>query len=117
VFPPDPVVLSHVRNQSGEARFRWLHALPGAEASLLEAAQEHHGDVAWVVSREQTLDENWFGPKVLPAPLARLGDVALVAREPVAFEDPSDTGPFRLQGRHGSLTAAEVHVPLLVAHG
>lgn len=115
VYPPDPVVLSHVRNQSGEARFRWLHAVAGAEASLLDVATELHGDVAWVVSREQTLDECWFGPKVLPGPLARLGDVALVAREPVAFEDPSDTGPFHLQGRHGSLTAAEVHVPLLVA--
>ena len=46
---------------------------------------------------------------------ARLGDVALVAREPIAFEDPNDTGPFELQGRHGSLTSAEVMVPLLVA--
>ena len=115
VFPPDPAVLSHVRHQSGEARFRWLHAVPGAEASLLDVARHHHADVAWVVTREQTIDESWFGPKVLPGPLSRLGDVALVAREPVAFEDPADTGPFHLQGRHGSLTADEVHVPLLVA--
>ncbi len=115
VFPPHPEVLSHVAGQSGEARFRWLHAVPGAEASLLDAARAHHEDVAWVVSREQVLDECWFGPKVLPGPLSRLGDVALVAREPVAFEDPADTGPFQLQGRHGSLTAAETLVPLLVA--
>ena len=71
--------------------------------------------MAWVVSRDQVLDECWFGPKVLPGPLSRLGDVALVAREPIAFEDPNDTGPFELQGRHGSLTSAEVMVPLLVA--
>lgn len=117
VIQPDPAVLSLVRCQSGEARFRWLHAIPGAEAELLQVAQERHGDVAWVVSREQVLDEGWFGPKVLPAPLARLGHVALVAREPVAFEDPLDTGPFVLQGRHGSMTEAEVRVPLLVARG
>ena len=115
VFPPDPEVMSHVRGQSGEARFRWLHAVPGAEAALLEAARERHGDVAWVVPRDQTVDECWFGPKVLPGPLSRLGDVALVARDAVAFEDPADTGPFHLQGRHGSMTSDEVHVPLLVA--
>ena len=117
VIPPHPEVLSRVRHQSGEGRFRWLHAVPGTEASLLDVAREHHGDVAWVVSREQVIDECWFGPKVLPAPLARLGDVALVAREPVAFEDPLDSGPFHLIGRHGSLTPAEMYVPLLVERG
>ena len=117
VFPPHPEVLSHVRAQSGEARFRWLHSVPGAEGSLFEAAEDHHGDVAWVVTRERVLDEAWFGPKVLPAPLARLGDVALVTHADVAFEDPSDTGPFVLKGRHGAMTPAEVEVPLLVARG
>jgi hypothetical protein len=117
VIVPRPEVLSLVDHQSGEARFRWLHAVPGAEAELLEAAERHHGDVAWVVSRDRVLDEGWFGPKVLPEPASRLGDVALVPFEPVAFEDPEDTGPFVLRGRHGSLTPAEVLVPLLVARG
>ncbi len=73
VLSPDPEVLSAVRTQSGEARFRWLHAQPGAEVALYEAAKEHHSDVAWVVTREQILDEGWFGPKVLPGPLATSG--------------------------------------------
>ena len=115
VIVPDPSVLAHVDRQSGEGRFRWLHAHPGASVDLLSVATERHGDVAWVVSRDQMVDECWFGPKVLPGPLSRLGDVALVAREPMAFEDPNDTGPFVLQGRHGSMTSAEVMVPLLVA--
>ena len=90
--------------------------LPGREPALFEAAPPApqptwHG----CVTRDQCLDECWFGPKVLPAAAARLGDVALVAREPVAFEDPADTGPFELIGRHGSLTEAEMRVPLLVA--
>ena len=117
VAPPAPEVLGLVGSQSGEARFRWLHAIPGAAAELLDTATAAHGDVAWVVGRERVLDEGWFGPKVLPGPASRLGDVALVAREPVAFEDPADTGPFRLQGRHGSLTPDEVWVPLLCAVG
>jgi hypothetical protein len=45
----------------------------------------------------------------------RLGDVALVPFEPVAYHDPDDSGPFELIGRHGSLTSAEMRVPLLVA--
>ncbi len=115
VVMPNSEVLSKVDWQSGEARFRWLHARPGSQRDLLAVATQFHSDVAWVVSKEQTLDEGWFGPKVLPAALDRLGDVALVAREPIAFEDVADTGPFVLQGRHGSMTSAEVMVPLLIA--
>ena len=73
-----------------------------------------HGDTAWVRTRDQTVDEGWFGPHVSADALARLGDVALVAREDVAFVEPTDTGPFDLIGRHGSATAAEIRVPLLV---
>ena len=40
--------------------------------------------------------------------------MALVAHEPVSFLDPADTGPYELIGRHGSLTSAEMYVPLLV---
>ncbi len=54
---------------------------------------------------------------VTPEARARLGDVALVAREPVAYVDADDTGPFDLIARHGSLTPAEMRVPLLVARG
>jgi predicted AlkP superfamily pyrophosphatase or phosphodiesterase len=114
---PHPEVLAATDFQSGEGRFRWFHAHPGARSELLEAATHHHGDVAWVMSREQIVSDGWFGPKVVPEAMARLGDVALVARDDVAFEDPADTGPFDLISRHGSMTSAEVLVPLLVARG
>jgi hypothetical protein len=108
-------VLANTSMQSGEGRFRWLHARAGRAKALLEAAQAHHGDVAWVVSREQTIAEGWFGPRVSEAAASRLGDVALVAHADVAFYDQYDTGPFELVGRHGSLTSAEMLVPLLSA--
>jgi hypothetical protein len=38
-----------------------------------------------------------------------------VVRTDMAFHDPLDTGPYELVGRHGSLTSAEMLVPLLVA--
>jgi hypothetical protein len=44
-----------------------------------------------------------------------MGDVALVARTNAAFHDPQDVGPYELIGRHGSLTPAEMLVPLLAA--
>ncbi len=69
--------------------------------------------MAWVRSLDQTVEEGWWGPVVTPAARSRLGDVALVARDPVSFVDPADTGPFQLVGRHGSLTPAEMWVPLL----
>lgn len=113
VVSPAPEVLQLVRMQSGEGRFRWLHARPGAEAALEEAAREAHGDVAWVVGLTQMMDEHWFGPVLSPPVARRLGDVALVAREPISFDDPADTGPFQLVCRHGSLTGDEMLVPCL----
>ncbi len=115
ILRPHPELLSFTDFQSGEGRFRWFHAVPGAAGELADAAKRHHGDVAWVVTREDTIAEGWFGPEVSDEAAARLGDVALVAREDISFDDPADTGPFQLVGRHGSLTPAEVYVPLLCA--
>jgi len=110
---PDPALFAMVELLSGEGRFRWLHAKPGATDDLADAARQAHGDEAWVRTRRELEDEGWFGGPLKAEVAARLGDVALVAHAPVAFLDPADTGESRLMGRHGSLTAAEVHVPLL----
>jgi hypothetical protein len=110
---PGAELMAAVSLVSGEGRFRWLHARPGAAQDLLKAAEEEHGDEAWVRTRQQVIDDGWFGGPLEQRVAARLGDVALVARAPVAFLDPADTGETRLLARHGSLTAAEMHVPLL----
>ena len=110
-----PAVLGQCSMQSGEARFRWLHARPGRAGALWDAATEHHGADAWVVTRDEIVAGGWFGPVVTEAARSRLGDVALVARTNVAFHDPQDVGPYELVGRHGSLTPAEMLVPLLAA--
>ncbi|MBL8775384.1 MAG: alkaline phosphatase family protein [Acidimicrobiales bacterium] len=115
IVAPDPEVLSHVRQQSGEGRFRWLHAVPGHEHALAEAARSCHGEQAWVRTLAEIEMEGWFGPTLTAAARGRLGDVALVAREDISFSDPADSGVFELVGRHGSLTSAEMRVPLLAA--
>ena len=105
--------LNLVSGRSGESRFRWLHAKPGATEELAAAATEAHGEHAWIRTKEQVIDEGWFGPVVTPEAAARLGDVSLVAHAPVGFDDPGEPHADRLVGRHGSLTAAEMLVPVL----
>lgn len=99
---------------SGEARFRWLHARPGTADRLAAAAERLYGDVAWVRTRRQVIDDGWLGGEPAPDVADRLGDVALVPFAPVAFLDPTDPGESSLVCRHGSLTGAEMLVPLLV---
>ena len=108
----DARLVRHVQFRSGEGRFRWLH-VRGAVDEVMTIASDLYADRAWVVSREQTVDEGWFGPRVTDVARKRLGDVALVAHADVSFDDPGDHGAFELVCRHGSLTAAEMDVPLL----
>ncbi len=114
VIELDAGIRDHLSMQSGEGRFRWLHARPGRTRQLLEAAQVH-ADSGWVLSRDQMIDEGWFGPQVTDTARHRLGDVALVARDAIAYVDPMDSGPYTLIGRHGSLTDAEMLVPFVAA--
>src|ERR1700759_321110 len=97
----------------GEPRARHVYAHPGAEADVLATWREVLGSRAWVVSREEAIKENWFGP-VDPAMVPRIGDVVaapignwgIVATE----TDPRESA---LTGMHGSLVAADQLIPLL----
>ncbi len=108
-----PELMEGVTLVSGEGRFRWLHLRPGAAEDAAAAATDLYGHLAWVRTRQQMIEEGWLGGEPVPAVADRLGDVALVPFEPIAFLDPADTLELRLVARHGSLTAAEMLVPLL----
>ena len=114
-FHPDVLELTTLL--TGEGRFRWLHARPGLAGRLLDVTRRHHGDMAWVDTRAELVAGGWLGGAAAADVAARLGDVAVVAHAPVAFADPADTGSYHLQCRHGSLTAAEMLVPLVAAWG
>jgi predicted AlkP superfamily pyrophosphatase or phosphodiesterase len=105
-------VIKHVSFQSGEGRFRWLHAKPGRTPHLVDAAREHHSSEAWIYTRDEARDLKLFGPRLPETVGRRLGDVCLAATGEHAFFDPTDTGAFQLVGRHGSLTRAEMLVPM-----
>ncbi|MDP8976677.1 MAG: alkaline phosphatase family protein [Actinomycetota bacterium] len=109
----DEELMGGVELLSGEGRFRWLHARPGAANRVLEGARDRFAHLAWVRSREELVEEGWLGGWPAPEIERRLGDVVLIPFEPVAFHDPSDAGEARMVCRHGSLTPAEAWVPLL----
>jgi hypothetical protein len=109
----DPGIMADTELVSGEARFCWLHARPGRTEALLERTRVCYGAEAWVASVDELDAWGWFGGKLSPTGRSRLGDVAIAAREPVGYVDPRERGEVRLVSRHGSLTPAEMLVPLL----
>lgn len=109
----DDNLMRHVDYLSGEGRFRWLHVRRGSEEETKKIAHELYGDRAWVMTRGEMIDAGWFGPRVTDIARKRLGDVALVPFADISFDDPADHGSFALVCRHGSMTSAEIDVPLL----
>ncbi|GAA2028505.1 alkaline phosphatase family protein [Catenulispora yoronensis] len=113
----DPELQVGVRLLGGEGRARHVYAKPGAARDVLQIWREALEDVAVVRSREEAVYEGWFGPPedVADAVAPRIGDVvaallddwAVVATRREKLES-------RLLGMHGSLSASEQEVPLLV---
>jgi predicted AlkP superfamily pyrophosphatase or phosphodiesterase len=110
-----PEVLADTALVSGEGRFTWLHAEPGRLDALVACCRSLYEEtgMAAVRTRDEIVGGGWFGGPLSPEVEGRLGDVALVAREPIAFLDPADGGAAHLVCRHGSLTEDELLVPLL----
>jgi predicted AlkP superfamily pyrophosphatase or phosphodiesterase len=117
VITLDPGIAGFTTMLSGEGRFRWLHARPGALDRMAGAAHRHYDDVAWIRTRDEAVDEGWFGGPLEPRVASRLGDVVIAARDPIAVLDPADPGEQRMRCRHGSLTPEEMLVPLLASRG
>lgn len=112
-----PELAEGVRVVTGEPRARYVHARPGAAADVLAAWRATLDFRAWVVSREEAVDSGVFGP-VEPGLAPRIGDVVALARGSWAMVAlQREPAPARLAAYHGSLTATELAIPLLVARG
>lgn len=102
----------------GEARARHVYVADGAQDGVLTAWRETLGERAWVVSRDEAVAAGWFGETVGQNVRPRIGDVVAAARGNTALVrrtvEPLESS---LVGHHGSLTAAEQRVPLLLAYG
>ncbi|GAA4462359.1 alkaline phosphatase family protein [Phytohabitans houttuyneae] len=104
-----------IRVVAGEPRVRYLHTLPGATDDVLAAWREVLGEHAWVAPREEVVEGGWFG-RVSDAHLARIGDVVVTSNGLTAVlataREPETVA--KLVAYHGSYTAAEMMVPLIV---
>lgn len=114
----DPRLRAGVRLVSGEPRVRYLHVEPGAVADVTAAWRAVLGDAAWVATREEAVAAGWFGP-VPEAHLQRVGDVVVACHESYVLLATKSDRPFlaKLVAYHGSYTAVEMMVPLLVVRG
>ncbi|RJQ87437.1 alkaline phosphatase family protein [Amycolatopsis panacis] len=112
-----PELLVGVRAFGGEVRARHVYTEPGAEADVRQAWQTVLGDRAWVRSRDEAIEEGWFGtvsdrvrPRIGNVVAAACGTFGMVRELGEAVESS-------LLGQHGSFTEAEQLVPLVLAAG
>lgn len=101
----------------GEVRARHVYTRAGARDDVLEAWRATLGDNAWVVTAEEAIAAGWFGERVSDEIRPRIGDVVAAATGSASMlrrtTEPIESS---LVGQHGSLTAAEQRIPLLLAH-
>jgi Type I phosphodiesterase / nucleotide pyrophosphatase len=98
----------------GEARFRHIYCRSGAVDDVLAAWRDRMGERALVLSRDEGLERGWFG-ELSPAVRPRLGDVLVASRGGAAVVSSVDFSyECGLVGMHGSLTSAEMLIPVLV---
>ncbi len=112
----DPRLAAGVRFVSLEARAPQVHVEAGAAGDVLAAWTAVLGERADVLTREQAVAAGWFGP-VRPEVLPRIGDLVVAMRDRYAVVDSRRASPrlLALLGMHGSLSEAEVAVPVVHA--
>lgn len=98
----------------GEARFRQLYCQRGAADDVVAAWRGLLGGAADVLTREEAVGRGWFGP-VTPTVTPRLGDVLVACRDRASVVSTVGwSHEARLVGLHGSLTADEMLIPVLL---
>ncbi len=110
----DPDLAAGVRILGGEPRARYVGTVPGATDDVLSAWRSRLGDRMWVWGTEEAIATGVFGPRVTDLARERMGDIVAVAYGRVGIVERNvDPAQARLNGHHGSLTPAELLVPLL----
>ncbi|MEC3916161.1 alkaline phosphatase family protein [Nocardia sp. CDC160] len=113
-----PRLHADVRLIGGEARVRHVYLeRPEALSDALATWTAELGSHASVVTREQALDDHWFGPTPPSAVIAtRIGDLVAVAEGGTVLIRPAlEPLESALVGHHGARTPAEQLVPLITA--
>ncbi|WP_426244341.1 alkaline phosphatase family protein [Nocardioides sp. LHG3406-4] len=99
----------------GEARFRHLYCARGAVDDVVATWRGVMGERADVLTRDEAVRRGWFGA-LSPAVRPRIGDVLVACRGDAAVVSTVDFAyENTLVGLHGSLTPAEMLIPILVS--
>ncbi len=102
-----------VRGLGGEPRARHVYTDAGAAADVAAAWRDALGSDFTVLTRAEVVEAGWFGPTVSAHVQPRIGDVVVVANGDRAItRSAAEPLQSRLVGHHGSLTPAEMLVPL-----
>jgi Type I phosphodiesterase / nucleotide pyrophosphatase len=109
----DPALMAGVSALAGEARFRHLYVDLEPPRRVADRWHARFGELAWVRTRDEAIDEGWFA--AMDDQLReRWGHVLVALRGDWAVMTSAFPREFTLIGMHGSLTPAEMLVPLLV---
>ncbi|HYI60029.1 MAG TPA: nucleotide pyrophosphatase/phosphodiesterase family protein [Microlunatus sp.] len=108
-----PELLAGLDALAGEGRFRQLYVDREPVAAVAARWTDRLGDKAWVRTRTEAVEEGWFGP-VDPDLVERWGHVLVALRTDWAVMTQQFPRELSLVGMHGSLTEAEMTVPLLI---
>ena len=99
---------------AGEPRMRHVHVRSGAATDVCARWGELLGDSWSVMSGDDAIAAGLFGPVVTPAARPRIGDVIAFADGPGSVVERRKLPRLAsMPGHHGSLTDAELLVPLL----
>lgn len=107
----EPVLLTDVTALAGEGRLRQL--MTPRPDEVAERWRQRLGERAWVRTRDEAVTEGWFGD-LSPRLADRFGDVLVAMADDGAIMTRTLPKELALVGMHGSLTRAELDVPLLV---
>jgi hypothetical protein len=109
----DPLLRANVVTVAGEPRARHLYVRPGATADVQAAWRSVLGDRALVLSRDELVEQGYFGP--VDAGLEqRIGDVMAIGRGRTLLASHVDTTVSGLIGQHGALSDDELLIPAVV---
>jgi Type I phosphodiesterase / nucleotide pyrophosphatase len=111
VAEDDAALMAGVSALAGECRFRQLYVDSDRPRRVADRWRDRLEDRAWVRTREEAIDEGWFGT-VDDRLLGRYGHVLVALRADHAVMSRQFPRELSLIGMHGSMTAAEMTVPL-----
>jgi hypothetical protein len=112
-----PDLMLGVRLFGGEARLRHLYCESGTADDVRARWAETMGTAAIVLTRNDAIANGWFG-EVEDRVVERLGDVVVASvGETAVVSTALFPHEAELVGLHGSVTPAEMLVPLLLATG